>query len=399
MSPTFRHVALIGKYHQLSGYSTPTNPAHQPLAEIAEFLHAKGCEVVVEADTALHTGLHQRFPTLTVDELGQHCALAVVVGGDGTMLGISRHLAKYGTALVGINQGRLGFVTDIPLSSYRETLFPILLGEYDEDVRPLMHARVVREGNCVFETLAVNDVVVNRGATAGMLELRIEVDGRFLSDQRADGLIVATPTGSTAYALSAGGPMMHPSTPAWVIAPIAPHMLSNRPIVIPDSGEVMLQVIGGRDASANFDMQSLPPSCMATASTCAAPSTACVFCTPGVGITLPPCAKNWAGTKEATDHDTQTHHAARLCHRAGAGLGFGHRLYRPDRRDGRWQIHFARCPATGNGSKCRCHRCLRTITYTQLRLPTKCSVLISVISTYITKPSNTTISDTFTITA
>ena len=194
MSPTFRHVALIGKYHQLSGYSAPTNPAHQPLAEIAEFLHAKGCEVVVEADTALHTGLHQRFPTLTVDELGQHCALAVVVGGDGTMLGISRHLAKYGTALVGINQGRLGFVTDIPLSSYRETLFPILLGEYDEDVRPLMHARVVREGNCVFETLAVNDVVVNRGATAGMLELRIEVDGRFLSDQRADGLIVATPT-------------------------------------------------------------------------------------------------------------------------------------------------------------------------------------------------------------
>lgn len=80
MSPTFRHVALIGKYHQLSGYSAPTNPAHQPLAEIAEFLHAKGCEVVVEADTALHTGLHQRFPTLTVDELGQHCALAVVVG-------------------------------------------------------------------------------------------------------------------------------------------------------------------------------------------------------------------------------------------------------------------------------------------------------------------------------
>ena len=256
MSPTFRHVALIGKYHQLSGYSAPTNPAHQPLAEIAEFLHAKGCEVVVEADTALHTGLHQRFPTLTVDELGQHCALAVVVGGDGTMLGISRHLAKYGTALVGINQGRLGFVTDIHHVCL--AMFIEVLGEYDEDVRPLMHARVVREGNCVFETLAVNDVVVNRGATAGMLELRIEVDGRFLSDQRADGLIVATPTGSTAYALSAGGPMMHPSTPAWVIAPIAPHMLSNRPIVIPDSGEVMLQVIGGRDASANFDMQSLP---------------------------------------------------------------------------------------------------------------------------------------------
>lgn len=257
MSPKFRHVALIGKYHPLAGHNAPANPAHQPLAEIAEFLNAKGCEVMVETDTALHTGLHHRFPTLSVDELGSLCSLAVVVGGDGTMLGISRHLAKYGTALVGINQGRLGFVTDIPLSSYRETLFPILLGEYEEDTRPLMHARVERGGTCVFEALAVNDVVVNRGATAGMLELRVEVNGRFLSNQRADGLIVATPTGSTAYALSAGGPMMHPSTPAWVIAPIAPHTLSNRPIVIPDNTEVMLEVIGGRDMSANFDMQSL----------------------------------------------------------------------------------------------------------------------------------------------
>lgn len=255
MSPKFRHVALIGKYHQLSGYSAPANPAHQPLAEIAEFLHAKGCEVVIEADTAIHTGLHQRFPTLTVDELGQHCAMAVVVGGDGTMLGISRHLAKYGTALVGINQGRLGFVTDIPLSSYRETLFPILLGEYDEDVRPLMHARVVRDGNCVFEALAVNDVVVNRGATAGMLELRVEVDGRFLSNQRADGLIIATPTGSTAYALSANGPILHPQLAGIVLVPVAPQSLSNRPITLPDDVTITIRVVEGREPRVAGDMQ------------------------------------------------------------------------------------------------------------------------------------------------
>jgi NAD+ kinase len=121
-----------------------------------------------------------------------------------------------------------------------------------------MNARVMRDGQCVFEAQAMNDVVVNRGSTSGMVELRIEVGGSFVSNQRADGLIVATPTGSTAYALSAGGPMLHPSIPAWVMVPIAPHNLSNRPIVLSDAQEVTIEVVGGRgDASANFDMQSL----------------------------------------------------------------------------------------------------------------------------------------------
>jgi NAD+ kinase len=120
-----------------------------------------------------------------------------------------------------------------------------------------MHARVVREGAVVFEALAMNDVVVNRGATSGMAELRVEIDGHFVANQRADGLIVASPTGSTAYALSAGGPLLHPSNPGWVLVPIAPHTLSNRPIVLPDAAEIAIEVVGGRDVSANFDMQSL----------------------------------------------------------------------------------------------------------------------------------------------
>ena len=115
----------------------------------------------------------------------------------------------------------------------------------------------MRGGECVFEALALNDVVVNRGSTSGMVELRVEVDGVFVSNQRADGLIVASPTGSTAYALSAGGPMLHPSIPGWVLVPIAPHTLSNRPIVLSDATEVAIEVAGGRDISANFDMQSL----------------------------------------------------------------------------------------------------------------------------------------------
>jgi NAD+ kinase len=120
-----------------------------------------------------------------------------------------------------------------------------------------MHAKVFRDGHCVFDALAMNDVVVNRGATSGMVELRVEVDGHFVANQRADGVIIASPTGSTAYSLSAGGPLLHPSNPGWVLVPIAPHTLSNRPIVLPDASEIVIELVSGRDASANFDMQSL----------------------------------------------------------------------------------------------------------------------------------------------
>jgi NAD+ kinase len=115
----------------------------------------------------------------------------------------------------------------------------------------------MRDGRCVFDALAMNDVVVNRGATAGMLELRVEVDGRFVANQRADGLIIASPTGSTAYAMSAGGPILHPSVSGWVMVPIAPHNLSNRPLMLPDTAQIAIEIVAGRDASANFDMQSL----------------------------------------------------------------------------------------------------------------------------------------------
>jgi NAD+ kinase len=179
------------------------------------------------------------------------------VGGDGTMLGIGRQLARYGVPLIGINQGRLGFITDIALETYQTALGKMLAGEYEEDSRSLMHAQVMRDGRCVFDALAMNDVVVNRGAISGMVELRVEVDGRFVANQRADGLIIASSTGSTAYAMSAGGPILHPSIAGWVMVPIAPHTLSNRPLVFPDTAQIAIEIVAGRDASANFDMQSL----------------------------------------------------------------------------------------------------------------------------------------------
>ncbi|MDO9400472.1 MAG: NAD kinase [Polaromonas sp.] len=248
MKSQFRHVALIGKYHAQGSRSA--------LEEIANFLHTQGCEVTLEKDTASNTGLMQ-YPVLDVAGVGKHCDLALVVGGDGTMLGIGRQLAQFGVPLVGINQGRLGFITDIAFEDFQAALEPMLRGEFEEDRRWMMQAQVVRDGRCVFSATAMNDVVVNRGATSGMVELRVEVDGRFVANQRADGLIIASPTGSTAYALSAGGPLLHPSIPGWVLVPIAPHTLSNRPIVLSDAGEITVEIVAGRDASANFDMQSL----------------------------------------------------------------------------------------------------------------------------------------------
>ena len=196
-------------------------------------------------------------PGRPVAGIGAECDVAVVVGGDGTMLGIGRQLARYGTPLIGINQGRLGFITDLPLGDYRQTLPAMLHGAFEEDHRSLMLGKVMRGGECVFEAYAMNDVVVNRGAVASMVELRVEVNGHFVANHRADGIIVATPTGSTAYALSAGGPLLHPLVPAWVLVPIAPHTLSNRPIVLADPVEIVIEVVGGREASASFDMQSI----------------------------------------------------------------------------------------------------------------------------------------------
>ena len=248
MSCRFRHVVLIGKYQAAGSRSA--------LEDIAQFLHRQGCEVALERETANNTGLSD-YPVLGVEQIGAQCDLGLVLGGDGTMLGIGRRLAPHGVPLIGINQGRLGFITDIALEGYQSVLKPMLEGQYEEESRAMMQASVMRDGRCVFSATAMNDVVVNRGATTGMVELRVEVDGRFVANQRADGLIIATPTGSTAYALSAGGPLLHPSIAGWLLVPIAPHTLSNRPIVLSDRGEVAIELVAGRDSSANFDMQSL----------------------------------------------------------------------------------------------------------------------------------------------
>ena len=248
MSTRFRHAALVGKFN--------SGGIREELGSIARFLVARGLAVSIEAETARNTGI-DAWPVLDAEALGKACDIALVVGGDGTMLGIARQLARHGMPMVGINQGRLGFITDIAFGDFAEALPPILDGEYDEERRAMLEGGVRRDGVTIFESFALNDVIVSRGATAGMVELKIEIDGEFVANLRADGLIVGSPTGSTAYALSAGGPILHPGIAGWVLVPIAPHDLSNRPIVVPDSGEVAIEIVAGRDASVNFDMQSL----------------------------------------------------------------------------------------------------------------------------------------------
>ena len=255
MSSKFRQIALIGKFH--TGASGSGAAASRlALEEIAKYLFDQACDFVIESETARYNTI-TRYPVMDLEQLGAHCDLGLVVGGDGTMLGIGRQLAQFNVPLIGINQGRLGFITDIALDGFQARLTAMLQGEYEEDFRNLIHARVMREGSCIFDALAMNDVVINRGSTSGMVELRVEVDGHFVANQRADGLIIATPTGSTAYSLSAGGPLLHPSIPGWVMVPIAPHNLSNRPVVLSDSSEITIEIVAGKNASANFDMHSL----------------------------------------------------------------------------------------------------------------------------------------------
>jgi NAD+ kinase len=248
MARRFRHAALVGKYH--------AEGMRGVLDDVARLLLRLGLDVSLERDTALATGMSEHG-SIPIAEIGQRCDFAVVLGGDGTMLGIARQLAVQGVPLVGINHGRLGFITDIPLEDYAQALEPIVAGDYEEEHRSMLEGEVRRDGERIFEGLAMNDVVVSRGTASSMVELAIDIGDEFVTNLRADGLILASPTGSTAYALSAGGPILHPGIAGWVMVPIAPHSLSNRPVVLPDGREVAIRIVAGRDASVNFDMHAL----------------------------------------------------------------------------------------------------------------------------------------------
>jgi NAD+ kinase len=247
MSLRFKTVALIGKFNSVG--------IVEPLLGLAQFLAGRGLEVAIEGETAANTGI-DGYRVLPAFEIGAAADLVIAVGGDGTMLSIGRLLAASGVPLIGVNQGRLGFMTDIALADVYTTLEKMLDGEFDPEDRALIEAEVWREESLLIQALALNDVAVSRGAVGGMIELSVSIDQHFVSNQRSDGLILATPTGSTAYALSANGPILHPSVDGFVLVPVAPHALTNRPIVVSNRSRVEVTVIRGKDCRVHFDGQS-----------------------------------------------------------------------------------------------------------------------------------------------
>lgn len=245
-----RTVALIGKYH--------SPEIAESLRLLANYLHERGIAVLVEEETALNADMQpalKSWARADFASIGGQADIAIVLGGDGTMLNAARQLARYCVPLVGVNQGRLGFMTDIARDDMLSCMDDLLDGKFVLETRMLLDAEVLREGKSIVSTLALNDIVVDKGAIGRMIEFGLFIEGEFIYSLRSDGLIVATPTGSTAYSLSANGPIMHPQVAGIALVPLCPHALTNRPILIGDRSEIEVRIIQAIDSRAHFDGQ------------------------------------------------------------------------------------------------------------------------------------------------
>jgi NAD+ kinase len=225
MPASFRRILLIGKLRNAEIESF--------LQELRGFLRKRGCEVIAEGET--------------------QADLAIVIGGDGTMLAAARELVRHHVPLVGINLGRLGFMTDIGQHDTQVGIGAILEGEYSIEERSLLDCEIRRQGKSALSTIALNEAVIGKGSQGRLIEFELSVDGEFVYALRADGIIVATPTGSTAYALSAQGPILHPAVPALTLVPLNPHTLSARPVSVSDRSVIEIVMVHALDARAHFD--------------------------------------------------------------------------------------------------------------------------------------------------
>jgi NAD+ kinase len=237
----FSRIALIGKL------GSPEIAAS--LRELIGLLEKRGCEALVEKETAAELGARG----LDYAALGEKADLAVIIGGDGTLLAAARNLVRYRVPVVGVNLGRVGFMTDIGHRDMQGGVAAILEGRYTVEERALLDAEIVRGRESVLRTLALNEAVVGKGAQGRLIEFDLSIDGEFIYALRGDGMIVATPTGSTAYALSAQGPILHPAVPALALVPLNPHTLSARPVSISDACRIEISLVRALDARAHFD--------------------------------------------------------------------------------------------------------------------------------------------------
>ena len=210
-----------------------------------------GVAVHIDEDTA-HVWPESGLTPISRRRMGSECDLIIVVGGDGTFLSVARTLEAPRARILGINLGRLGFLADISPADIDTHLGPILAGEFDEDLRFLLDTRVRSAGHERAALCALNEIVVHKHNIARLIQFETYIDGRLLASQRSDGLIVATPTGSTAYALSGGGPILHPNLDAVVLVPICPHTLSSRPIVIDSDSRIEIVILDEHDDGADL---------------------------------------------------------------------------------------------------------------------------------------------------
>jgi NAD+ kinase len=236
MKPHFRRIGLIGKIAD--------DNVSMTLRSLISYLETVQTEILID-DSIAHVCTACPHPVIDRSTLAATCDLAIVVGGDGTLLNAARSLAEPGVAVLGVNLGRLGFLVDVSPEEMPEQLSRIFAGEFIEEQRTLLHATVTRDGEVLSQGAALNDVVVHKRDIARMIELDTYIDGAYLSTNRSDGLIVSTPTGSTAYALSGGGPILHPRLSAIAMVPICPHTLSSRPIVVHDDSTIDIIVKAG----------------------------------------------------------------------------------------------------------------------------------------------------------
>jgi len=221
------------------GLITKSGDVSDTLLTMREHLLAAGASVMLDGTAAQLLGESEAN---TAAQIGERCDVTIVIGGDGTLLGAARALAPYGVPLIGVNLGRLGFLVDVPPSNDLAVLDEVLSGKHLVEQRSLLNAQVVRDEQTVFEERALNDVVLRIRERVRLLEFDTYVDGRFVSQQRADGMIAASPTGSTAYALSSGGPVLTPDMRAILLLPICSHTFSSRAVVLRDDSLVELFV-------------------------------------------------------------------------------------------------------------------------------------------------------------
>lgn len=252
---------MNSQFHHIGIVIRPQTPhIRETLSELVSFFHQQAIEVFLDSEAIAEKIVDETIlsicTSITKDDMGKHCDLVLILGGDGTLLSVARKIAPFRVPLIGVHQGHLGFLTQVPKENMIREIRNMLTGKYLPEERILLEASILRDNDEeILHTLALNDVVLSRGGKGQMIEFEVFINREFVYTQRSDGLIISTPTGSTAYALAAGGPILQPTLRAFSLVPICPQSMTNRPIAVSDSNEISILITKSSDTRVHFDGQ------------------------------------------------------------------------------------------------------------------------------------------------